>query len=320
MNTSFTCPVCSNRSFDQFTDYKNKTQSKPFMNKQLRKCAKCGLLSIHPMPTEKELNSYYLKYWENESNDNLRNLQKKQAMARMNFLRSYINPKKNKLTVLDFGVGFGDIKAEMENTYEGMDISYDAVEIDPTAIKILKKTVKPRNIYRNIDNCKEKYSFVFMFHILEHLISPKSILKSIKKHMEKSGLIFIEVPNNDNLYKLYNEPHLIFFNADSLKKLLETSGFRVFCIKSCGLDIKVLNETMKNVSKKRIFFADKIFYLKQKLSYHLLRLFGNADHPAPDHIALLQYGYKNLIDSYIANTETYGKNRQWIRLIAQKKD
>tara|TARA_R110001592_G_scaffold198339_11_gene446539 strand:+ start:1218 stop:1631 length:414 start_codon:yes stop_codon:yes gene_type:complete len=76
-----------------------------------------------------------------------------------------------------------------------------------------------------------------MFHVLEHLDRPIEILKNIRKRMKENSTLIVEVPHaNDALIKKYDcekfkdftfwSEHLILYTRDTLKKVLELSGFK----------------------------------------------------------------------------------------------
>jgi SAM-dependent methyltransferase len=80
----------------------------------------------------------------------------------------------------------------------------------------------------------DNYDVVCMFHVLEHISKPKEFLNNIKKCLNDSGKLIVEVPNfldyNKNLSTAYNDftymrAHLSYFTPDTLMRLLETTGF-----------------------------------------------------------------------------------------------
>ena len=81
-----------------------------------------------------------------------------------------------------------------------------------------------------------------MFHVLEHLPDPKSVIKELLNKLKDDGKLIIEVPNEDDaLLSLYAckkfadfthwSCHLYSFNRKTLKKLLEDTGIEINYIK-----------------------------------------------------------------------------------------
>ena len=82
------------------------------------------------------------------------------------------------------------------------------------------------------------YNIITMFHVLEHIPDPKSILSELSELLSNDGQIIVEVPNADDaLLTLYhNEPfshftywscHLFLFTAENLKMLASQIGLKV---------------------------------------------------------------------------------------------
>ncbi|MPN55923.1 hypothetical protein SDC9_203607 [bioreactor metagenome] len=88
----------------------------------------------------------------------------------------------------------------------------------------------------------EKFDYITLFHVLEHLKDPIQLLKKLETKLTDSGEIIIEVPNADDaLITIYNNYwfmsfvfwscHLFVFNAHTLLNLVEKAGFKVNYIK-----------------------------------------------------------------------------------------
>ena len=79
---------------------------------------------------------------------------------------------------------------------------------------------------------------ITIFHVLEHLPDPKSVLGELSKMLTSNGQVIIEVPNADDalltLYKCepfsnftYWSCHLFLFTAKTLQMLFEQVGLKV---------------------------------------------------------------------------------------------
>ncbi len=89
---------------------------------------------------------------------------------------------------------------------------------------------------------KEGYDIITMFHVLEHLPDPKTVLSKLSRMLAKNGQIIIEVPNaNDALLTLYNSKpfsnftywscHLFLYTMKTLQMLLEQVNLKVNYVK-----------------------------------------------------------------------------------------
>ena len=73
-----------------------------------------------------------------------------------------------------------------------------------------------------------KYEIISMIHLLEHVISPISFLKEVRKKLSTNGIIIIEVPNyRKNPFDLIIADHATHFSVDSLHHIVQRSGYEV---------------------------------------------------------------------------------------------
>jgi len=142
--------------------------------------------------------------------------------------------------VLDFGCGNGGFlfKAKKLTTVvEGVE---------------LEKRVQPffnenkievwTSLKEALDKTTYKFDLITSFHVFEHLIDPRMILKELMLLLKDDGELIIEVPSSDDaLLTLYNcEPftkftywsqHIYLFNPHTLSELVKQSGFKVKWVK-----------------------------------------------------------------------------------------
>jgi SAM-dependent methyltransferase len=84
-------------------------------------------------------------------------------------------------------------------------------------------------------NSSENFDVIIMRHIIEHLENPLSVLKTVRAHLKKDGLILIIVPNIDCIGRFIFDTkwtwvlpwHCNFFNPKSIASLLNKAGFEV---------------------------------------------------------------------------------------------
>ena len=140
-------------------------------------------------------------------------------------------------TVLDVGCSSGFLGKYL---IENMKCVVDGVDVDSEAIEVC------RNIYRkaeviNIENnyisdvLHQKYDFIVVADVLEHLYDPEKFLSDIPRLVNKNGSIIFSVPNvthialgldllrgnfNYSENGLLDKTHLRFFSRSSLLKLL----------------------------------------------------------------------------------------------------
>ncbi|MFN3420211.1 MAG: class I SAM-dependent methyltransferase [Armatimonadota bacterium] len=81
----------------------------------------------------------------------------------------------------------------------------------------------------------QTFHLVVLCHTLEHLFSPKQVLKEVNRVLKDGGWVALEVPNANSLgRKVFGEGwgswelprHLHHFTPETLKRVLEQAGFQ----------------------------------------------------------------------------------------------
>lgn len=144
-----------------------------------------------------------------------------------------IEKYREKGLLLDVGAGTGVfLKIAQLKGYKikGNDIS-------PFAIKHLrdrKISCYPGPIGKNIFP-KEKFDLITAWDVIEHITNPRQIMNALNYALKKGGYLFLTTPNTASFdakifgwnwygYKKIPE-HVLFFNKNSINKLLNSTGF-----------------------------------------------------------------------------------------------
>lgn len=103
------------------------------------------------------------------------------------------------------------------------------------------------------------YDGFYIMNFLEHIPEPRAFLQGIASNLKEESYGLVEVPNADFIIrnKLFSEfmiDHLSYFTKDSLRLMLESSGFEV---KSC--DVIWQDYILSAVIKKRTLFDADAF-------------------------------------------------------------
>jgi SAM-dependent methyltransferase len=147
---------------------------------------------------------------------------------------AYAEMIKNK-DILDFGCGAGGFLLRARKT------ARQVYGIE------LEKRIQPYFIannlvvHQNITNFQCTFDYIFLFHVLEHIKDPVTLLELLKQKLRSTGRLIIEVPNADDalltLYRnkafshfTYWSPHLYLYNATTLQMLAKKSGLCIEAI------------------------------------------------------------------------------------------
>jgi len=157
------------------------------------------------------------------------------------FAKNILNKESLKLRVLDYGAGFGDsLKVAAEMGFDSYAYEYSTERVQFLEEKGIKTIDK---------ESQQTFEFIIVNNVLEHITYPAELLKNIYNKLNKSGLVFIAVPDCYNIEKkLVNansigDPkdlqmlllnaninafqHINFFTNSSLKVLLEKQNFKL---------------------------------------------------------------------------------------------
>ena len=199
------------------------------MGMSVERCNDCNLCFADPMPSSKTLQNYNSEYFflahGTKSRERIDNpLFKALARIRFNYILEFLEAHDIKIQrVLEIGPGYGEMASLwVESTPK---IEYFAIESDKSCHAYLKEIgVKVGARFSEIGHIDA--DLVIMSHVLEHVTDPKDFLKTASQCLRVGGVLFIEVPCQDYKYKTMVEPHLLFFDLESLGKLIANQGYR----------------------------------------------------------------------------------------------
>ena len=202
------------------------------------KCCSCGLITLNNFAHINQ--SFYKdsKMMENTFKKDYSAWSKTNMEDKKRRIESFKGEITNK-NVLDFGCGTGDFLKHAREYAS----SISAVEVD-AGLRDRLSSIKGLTLFSSLGeiNKKQKFDVIFLFHVLEHIAEPISLLKTLGNHLSEDGKIIIEVPNADDaLLSLYNcdeyknfyywKCHLFYYTSASLQKVCEKSGFSLDYIK-----------------------------------------------------------------------------------------
>lgn len=200
----------------------------------LKHCKKDQLLWIDEAISFEGLSEIYNKYpshiaaTEGSSNK----LQKIYNLFFSDNLISYFGPIKCG-KILDFGCGGGSFMNKMQKI--GFDVY--GVEFDSQLVEKLKDKFGPKKIKKSediLDFEEKSFDVVILNNVIEHLVDPVGILKSLKTLLKDDGKLIVLTPNINSLGHLIfgrkwrglEVPrHRFIFSPQAMKTMLINNGF-----------------------------------------------------------------------------------------------
>ena len=231
-------------------------------------CLSCKTVSTTPIP--KDLDQYYsVNYDSYQKKTSLFSKIYSFAQNLNNYRKTRILKQINAKSILDYGCGSGGfVKYTSKRGYETN--GYEPInDTNDTNISDSMETFKNKN-----------FDCITMWHVLEHTKDPVSILKELKRKLQKGGSLLLALPNYDSYDNIYYKKewagydvprHLYHFNKKSVMFLSEKTGFQLIGMKPLYLDafyVSILSE------KKRKSFLPEIKGLWVGLVSNILSFFS----------------------------------------------
>lgn len=248
------CPACGQSDFKNFLTCKDYTVSKN--NFSLIQCSTCTMVATSPRPKDEELGQYYesKEYVSHTSQaNNLINtlylIARSFTLKTKTQLAAKLVPQKGKL--LDIGCGTGDFLQSCQKD------NWQCTGVEPGTQPRQIADTKGIQTFEKLDQVKEKYQLITMWHVLEHVPDLSETLNSVYQLLDEKGILLIAVPNHlsydAKLYKEhwagYDVPrHLWHFNQTTMERILQNHQFKLQQILPMKLDsyyVSLLSETYK---------------------------------------------------------------------------
>ncbi|EMJ93073.1 methyltransferase type 12 [Leptospira kirschneri serovar Pomona] len=272
---SDSCPVCSSISITFVRSYRG--DSELFRNLELKKCNNCTFVFADPLPKDEELDKYNSSYFVNAHGGLSTHPMATAYQAAINKIRAnYVietiqNGQDLNLKILEIGPGAGDFLKFWLQRFPNSE--YSILESDLINRERFKGLVSFQ--YSSFKEIPPNYfDLIVVSHVLEHTNDPKRFLKELSSSLKNVGFIFIEVPCQDYLFKDKEEPHLLFFNKESMNQLFNRIDMRVISLGYFGPSIvqsfskKILNRIYLRIVglflKFRVILPISVFFPKMR--------------------------------------------------------
>ena len=242
------CFICHTKLIYKLSsyDFLYHSTTKEF---SIYKCPNCLLEQIYPLPGSEKISSFYPKtyysynigsksckkdvyYLYTKFKDQLIHLSYKHPhLARFfkPFVRGVPVKKFGNGNFLDVGCGDGHTVSQMSS------LGWNAF-----GFEIGSKT-KVGNIYYNTslehtDFGKTKFSYIRVWHVLEHVLNPDTFIEELKNLLADDGKIIFALPNTKSIYaQLFGKfwssrdtpRHLFNYNPTNLNMLFDKHGLEI---------------------------------------------------------------------------------------------
>ena len=250
------CENCNSSNVTLIDEYKFNVEfdKKFFHELKIANCKDCKFSFAFPPIKDDVLEKYYSHIYRSSDRPHVTNMSDTftdQFLGYMSSLTTFVEIKKIK-KVYEIGPGTGMFGMMLKKL--NPEIIIYCVEPDIYSQKILQERG-----YIIIDNDNDpalnnSIDLVVSIHSMEHFPSLKSFNQSYLSKLKLGGYFFFEVPNckfHENfLERVYDSPHLLFFNKESITAYAKHNGLTKISILETSNSIEVANESMAQWKEK----------------------------------------------------------------------
>ena len=237
------CPICSSAAtMTAFsaTDVLLKTTPRLF---HLSRCGACRTLFLDPPPSAAEIPTFYPdRYWWTASPNALtrletvyRRLALRDHISFIERAASRVHAETSSVRLLDVGCGPGTLIGILKG--KGYDVL--GLDLSTQAADIAARENGVRVVVGTLDDAgfpDASFDIVTLFHVLEHVLDPRAVLREVGRVLRPDGRVVLQVPNIDSWqsrllgprwWGLHVPRHIVDYSALSIQILLESTGFVV---------------------------------------------------------------------------------------------
>lgn len=158
-----------------------------------------------------------------------------------------VAPAKGRLVEVGAGRGHFSTVAEQRGW------SVVAVEISASGVELLGQIKRARGWrfeVRNEDILRTalpagSFQVATLFEVIEHVTAPGHYVRALARLLAPGGVLYLTTPNFGSLsrrllgarWRVVAEEHLFLFDEGSMRRLLESNGFRVDLLRSKNIDL-----------------------------------------------------------------------------------
>lgn len=200
-------------------------------------CRTCGLVWTNPRPSAADMNAYYETTYradyKGQAAPPLRKIVRGflGASGRRRMLRELLaSVPQEPARMLDVGCGAGELVYLMRR--DGVDASglEPGIEFADFARTVLRVPIQAAAVDAATVT-DSSVDLVTMYHALEHVPDPRSVLHTARGWLKQGGRLIVEVPNIAALVQApshqYHYAHLHHFTSSTLAALGEAAGLRL---------------------------------------------------------------------------------------------
>lgn len=162
--------------------------------------------------------------------------------------------------LLDIGCGLGQLLVEAR------EMGYDVFGVDPSeeAVAAARGQLGPDRVicstYSEGLFPAEQFDLITLVHVIDHVVSPADLLKSIRKHLKPGGHAFIATHNIDSLlaritgrdFIAWSIQHISYYTPDTLRSLARMAGLEPVALRGSLTTYPLMHFAKNGIRSERL--------------------------------------------------------------------
>jgi SAM-dependent methyltransferase len=228
LSRSYICSICEKEDFELVCE---KSGFKYV------KCTFCGVVRQYPYPTDEKIERYYRIYksikqkespYLSDSYYETYCMEKKLTFFDLRFSLNEFKDKR----VLDVGCAVGQFIQFLSD--KGTDEAL-GVDISEEMIAIARREKGLNCVQTDFLTIKQEFDIITMWHLIEHLVEPRSFFEHAYSRLIHGGSLIVETPVVGIVSQAFGEnwryfipiEHINLFSQDALFNLARSTGFSI---------------------------------------------------------------------------------------------
>lgn len=234
------CHICNEKKTEFLFETYEKHGAHKISNEKfvILICPSCRLVFPGVRPQKNFYQRYYSKNYYEQGNSLFTILGKIYSKFITFYIKVFISRLKKEGEILDFGCGRGHFLQSLPSSF-----GKTGVEINSQARKYIKDNYSSISVFNSLEESKlknKKFDLITLWHVIEHIDSPKDTMKKLSDILKPKGNIIITTPNShswsfsltkSHWFHLDAPRHLGLFNLQNLTALTEELKLKLVSVK-----------------------------------------------------------------------------------------
>ncbi len=201
------------------------------------RCPACGLVFLHPLPDAQVLQDFYNHSYEVDFNSYFQGVKRRSRNTLKELAQRFPEPGR----LLELGCSYGGFLDEARRA--GWDVT--GIEVSQTASTHARERLGLRvfsgTLQDQLPHLDAPYDVLAMFHVIEHIQNPVTLLDACRKLIKPGGLLVLKTPNvassiaritGSSWHWVSPPAHLYLYSPETLRRLLTKSGYQPLTFQS----------------------------------------------------------------------------------------